>query len=300
MTYSPTAIEISKRGSFMNRSFVAGLIFLTLAFPILALFAPSVAAEESTKPKEPSSSAKDRLTPSEIAKEFLDPIGALRRVYFQLDVLPDVGPDNNTAWESTIQAIWPFDIGDDWKFVTYSIIPLLSEPGVAPGDDRKNGLGDSNFFGYFARATKGGVIWGVGPALQAPTHTDDALGTDKWAAGPALIVGVEAGNWSIFGLFDHVWSFAGPGDEEINRSTVQYDVVYLFPKEWFLATYWVVEADWEATSADRWTVPIGGGLGKQFKLGGQYFQAFGEVGYNVVRPDGATGWRAIAVLGLAF
>ena len=88
-----------------------------------------------------------------------------------------------------------------------------------------------------------------------------------------MIVGLEAGDWSIFGLFDHVWSFAGPGDEEINRSTVQYDVVYLFPKEWFFATYWVVEADWEAASADRWTVPIGGGFGKQFKLFGDQFQA---------------------------
>jgi len=26
------------------------------------------------------------------------------------------------------------------------------------------------------------VIWGIGPALQASTHTDDALGNDKWAA----------------------------------------------------------------------------------------------------------------------
>ena len=272
----------------------------TRAILMLALCVPSAAAEESAEPVEPSSSANDNLAPSEIAKEFHDPIGALRRVYFQLDVLPEVGSDNDTAWEGTLQTIWPLEISDDWKFVTYSIIPVLSEPGMAPGDGRKNGLGDSNFFGYFARATKGGVIWGVGPALQAPTHTDDALGDDKWASGVALIVGVEAGNWSIFGLFDHVWSFAGPGDEEINGSTLQYEVVYLFPEEWFFASNWVVEADWEASSADRWTVPIGGGFGKQFKLGGHYFQALAQVGYNVVRPAGATGWRAIAVLGMAF
>lgn len=276
------------------------MAFPGLALLMLALFAPSVAAQESTKAEEPSSGAEDVLTPSEIAKEFHDPIGALRRAYFQLDVLPDVGPDNGTAWESTLQAIWPFDLADDWKWVTYSIIPLLSEPGMAAGDGRKNGLGDSNFFSYFARATQGGFIWGVGSALQVPTHTDDVLGNDKWAAGPALIAGVEAGNWSLFALIDHVWSFAGPGDEEINRSTVQYDVIYLFPKEWFFGTYWVIEADWEAASADRWTVPIGGGFGKQFELGGRYIQAFGQVGYNVVRPDGATGWRALAVLGVAF
>ena len=32
---------------------------------------------------------------------------------------------------------------------------------------------------------EGKLIWGIGPALVAPTHTDDALGNDKWVAGPA-------------------------------------------------------------------------------------------------------------------
>jgi len=274
--------------------------FPSLAFLILVLFAPSVTAEESIKSKEPSSSSEGELTPFEIAKEFEDPIGALRQVYFQLDVLPDVGSDNKTAWEGTIQAIWPFDIGDDWRLVTYWIIPLLSEPGMAPGDERTNGLGDSIFLSYFARETKGGIIWGIGPALQAPTHTDDTLGIDKWAAGLSLIVGVQPGNWSIFGFFDNVWSFAGAGNEEINDFTFQYSVSYLFPNNWFFVSNWFVEADWEAASGDRWTVPIGGGFGKQFKLAGQEFVAYGQAGYNVVRPDDATGWRAIAVVGMAF
>jgi hypothetical protein len=57
------------------------MAFLSLAILILALFAPSVAAEESTRPKEPTSSAKYKLTPSEIAKEIYDPIGELRQVF---------------------------------------------------------------------------------------------------------------------------------------------------------------------------------------------------------------------------
>jgi hypothetical protein len=127
------------------------------------------------------------------------------------------------------------------------------------------------------------------------------LGNDKWAAGPALIVGVQPGNWSIFGLFDNVWSFAGSG-EEINEFTLQYQAVYLFPKakDWFFITNWDIEADWEADSDDRWTVPVGDGFGKQFKLGGRQFQAYGQVGYNLVRPDGASTWRAIAALTLVF
>jgi hypothetical protein len=60
-------------------------------------------------------------------------------------------------------------------------------------------------------------------------------------------------------------------------------------------------ADWEARSGDRWTVPIGGGFGKQFKLIGNQFQAYGQVGYNVVRPDkDAATWRAIVALTAVF
>ena len=158
------------------------------------------------------------LTPEEIAKEAHNPLGNLREVILQLDILPDVGP----------------------------------------------------------------------------------LGKTEWAAGPSLIVGAQPGNWSIFGLFDNVWDFAGSGDQEINAFNLQYQAVYLFQKNWFFITNWNVEADWTAPSNNRWTVPVGGGFGKQFTIGKQVFQAYGQVGYNVVRPDDTSSWRAIAVLDLIF
>ena len=96
---------------------------------------------------------------------------------------------------------------------------------------RTDGLGDSTFFGYFVPPNEdGALIWGFGPALQAPTNTDSDLGVDKWAAGPALIVGAQPGNWSLWALFDNVWSFAGSDSEDINLFNFQYQVVYLFPQ----------------------------------------------------------------------
>jgi hypothetical protein len=275
----------------------ARLVLLVL----LALLATGVGAEESNKPNEPGSSAKGEFTPSEIAKQLHNPLSNLREVIFQLDVLPNVGPDDKTDWATTIQPVWPFALGDGWKLVTYSIIPVVSQPALEAGADRSNGLGDSTFFGYFVPPNEGSLIWGFGPALQAPTHTNDDLGVDKWAAGPALIVGVQPGNWSIFGLLDNVWSFAGSDSEDINMLNFQYQAVYLYPRDWFFITNWTIEADWEAPSGDRWTVPIGGGFGKQFKIGKQQFQAYGQVGYNVVRPDDdAATWRAIVALTKVF
>jgi hypothetical protein len=223
-------------------------------------------------------------TPSADAKALHNPLSNLKEVIFQLDVLPDVGPDSKTDWVETIQPVYPFKLPDDWKLVTYSIIPLVSQPGLEPGGDRSYGLGDSTFFGYFVPPNEGSLIWGIGPALQVPTHTENDLGIDQWAIGPALIVGAQPGNWSIFGLFDNVWSFAGSDSEDVNLFNFQYQAVRLFPENWFFITNWTIEADWEAPSANQWTIPIGGGFGKQFKIGEHQFQFYGQVGYNVVRP----------------
>jgi hypothetical protein len=109
----------------------------------------------------------------------------------------------------------------------------------------------------------------------------------------------RAGNWSIWGLFDNVWSFAGSDDEDINEFNFQYQVVYLFPniKDWFFISNWIAEADWEAPSGDKWTVPIGGGFGKQFKIVEHQLQAYGQLGYNVIKPDDyAATWRGIGVV----
>lgn len=216
-------------------------------------------------------------------------------------MLPNSGAEKKNDYAFTLQPVWPFDLGDGWKLVTYSIIPIVSQPGSTFGDDRTNGLGDTTVFGYFVPPNEGDLIWGFGPALQLPTNTDDALGIDKWAAGPSLIVGAQPGKWSLFAIFDNVWSFAGSDEEDINLLNFQYQAVYMYSEEWFFITNWTIAADWEADSSERWTVPIGGGIGKQFKLFGDQYQAYGQVGYNIVRPDSvSTTWRAILVFNKVF
>ena len=100
---------------------------------LLALWASSVGAKEPKEPIEPS-----QATPSELAKQLHNPLSNLREVIFQLDVLPKVGPDQGTNWATTIQPVWPIDLVAGWKLVTYSIIPIVSQPGLAPGADRTN------------------------------------------------------------------------------------------------------------------------------------------------------------------
>ena len=43
-------------------------------------------------------------------------------------------------------------------------------------------------------------------------------------------------------------------------------------------------ANWEAKSGQQWTVPVGGGVGRLFKLGGQPIDAQIQAFSNVEKP----------------
>ena len=47
----------------------------------------------------------------------------------------------------------------------------------------------------------------------------------------------------------------------------------------------LITANWEADTGNRWTVPIGGGFGRIFKIGHQPINANIAAYYNVVTPD---------------
>jgi hypothetical protein len=50
----------------------------------------------------------------------------------------------------------------------------------------------------------------------------------------------------------------------------------------------IITAFWDQDSDNRWTVPLGGGVGKGFKIGNVPVSANAQAFYNVVTPE-ATG-----------
>jgi hypothetical protein len=87
-------------------------------------------------------------------------------------------------------------------------------------------------------------------------------------------------------LINNLWSYAGDADRSnVNAMTLQPFFNYNLPKGWYLSASPVITADWEARSGNRWTVPIGGGLGRIFKIGDQPINAQLTAYYNVVTPD---------------
>mgnify|MGYP003507128898 CR=1 FL=1 len=65
---------------------------------------------------------------------------------------------------------------------------------------------------------------------------------------------------------------------------------YNFPGGLYLTGSPVVTANWEADSSQRWTVPLGGGIGKIFHLGKLPVNTQLGAYYNVVHPDNGATW----------
>ena len=99
------------------------------------------------------------------------------------------------------------------------------------------------------------------------------------------------GSWVIGAVVQNVWSFVGNSDRaDVNQFLAQYFVNYNLPNGWYLTSSPIVTANWEAGSGNKWTVPVGGGFGKVFRIGKLPFNANVSAFANVVQPDLGPDW----------
>jgi hypothetical protein len=156
-----------------------------------------------------------------------------------------------------------------------------------PGDGA-TGLGDFNYSLFFSPVKYDKIIWGVGPSISMPTATDDELGTGKWSVGPTAVALTQPGWGSVGILGRHIWSIAGGSDRRnVNQTLIEPFLNYNLDKGWFLISDLIITANWEASSGNEWTVPLGGGFGRIFTIGNQAINSRLEAYYNVERPAGA-------------
>ena len=228
----------------------------------------------------------------DLAKQAQNPIANMISLPFQNNTNFGIGPDDETQNILNIQPVWPVTLNEDWNLITRTILPVVSQPGIlTAGEGRTNGLGDTTFTGFLSPKDSSPLIWGVGPVLLLPTATDDKLGSDKWGAGPSVVLLTMPGNWVVGSLFSNVWSFAGSGDQDINLFTWQYFINYNLPDSWYLTSAPIITANWKADSNNTWTVPFGGGVGKIFRIGKQPMNGQVSVYYNVEKPDYGPDWQ---------
>jgi hypothetical protein len=176
-------------------------------------------------------------------------------------------------------------------FTTGSLdhIARATLPIVTDSPSGESGLSDLVLFDL-VKFEKSWGRWGIGPVLLAPTATDEAIGADKWAIGPAIGF-VARSNKLMWGLFNqNLFSFAGDSDrEDVNVSILQPIVNYSLPDKWSIGTSEMnVTYDWQR---DAWTIlPLGVKLARLVKFGKLPVQFAGGYEYNFADDYVAPEW----------
>ncbi|MGB6660033.1 MAG: outer membrane protein [Xanthobacteraceae bacterium] len=256
--------------------------------------------ESGVSADEPSRASRSAEPSEDLQKASQNPIADLVSVPFQSNTNFNTGPFNRTQEVLNIQPVVPMHLNSDWNVISRTIIPVISQPSPILNGNT-NGVGDITQSLFLSPTHPGDLIWGVGPVFTIPSATDPILGTGEVLFGPTAVLLTTPGHWVIGVLLNNQWSVGGnPLRPAVNTFLGQPFLNYNMERGWYLTTSPIFTANWLASPGNQWTVPIGGGFGRVFKLGDQPVNAQIAAYYNAVRPTGTSDWQLRATLAFLF
>lgn len=235
------------------------------------------------------------MSNDDIAKASQNPITMIYSLPIQNNTYFDLGGTGETKNVANFQPVVPMDLNEDWDVVWRLIMPVVSTPVLdqgsgVPGErfEQVNALGDTTLTAFLAPKRTGKFIWGAGAALYMPTATDEKIKTNQWGGGLSFVGLAMQERWTYGALIMNVWSFGTDEkytDTKIDFFQLQPFVNYNMGDGWFLTSVPIITALWDKKSKERWSVPLGGGIGKGFKIGKLPVSANAQAFYNVVTPE---------------
>jgi hypothetical protein len=243
------------------------------------------------------------MSAEELAKLAQNPVGNLISLPFQNNTNLNFGPQKGTQNILNIQPVIPVEISKDWNIITRTILPVVWNPSLGPGDSATSGIGDVQLTAFLSPGKPGHLIWGVGPILQAPTNSNAELGNKNWGLGPSFVLlHLEQGQPWVYGvLVNNVWSLtSNKQGGSYSNGLIQPFVNYNFAGGSYLVSAPILTVDWNAPGSQRWTVPLGGGVGKIFHFGKLPVNTQISAYYNVARPDYGANWQIRAQVQFMF
>jgi len=198
--------------------------------------------------------------------------------------------NNPHAWNSELQfePLLPVALTRDWNLVTKPVFKFFdSKPYTNSGgnSERAAGLGDSTLTTVLSPNTSNWLL-GLGPTFVLPTASTQQTGDGKWQAGPAAVFGYLSKSWLLAVYPQQWWSFAGQSDRSAtNKLQLQYFAHYFVGDGWSIGMSPNILVNWEASSGQRLTFPVGLGFSKVVEVCGVAvkFEIQGE--YMAIRPD---------------
>lgn len=254
----------------------------------------------------------------DLAKQSQNPVGDVVSLPFENNILFGIGPSDSHAYVLNLKPVYPVRLGK-LNLINRLILPLIYAEGqdvtlteaqsellgfggqMRLANGSAFGLGDTTYQGFLSPAEPGKLIWGVGPAIVLPTATENRFASDKWSAGIAAVALAMPGRWVVGMLVQNVWSVAGDGSvDEVNSFMLQPFANYNLDGGWYLNTSPVITADWDKDSGERWTVPLGLGIGRLVRYGQQPVDYRLAAYSNIEGPDFGSDWSLQLTVKLLF
>ncbi|MHC4713042.1 MAG: neuromedin U [Planctomycetota bacterium] len=256
-----------------------------VACTLLAVLAVLVAVPATALAGEGAAGEDDAAA---LAKQTQNPVADLISLPIQNNINFGVGPKDKIQTVTNIQPVIPFSLGE-WKVITRTVVPVIGQPAFTDSQDRDYGLGDTSLTAWFCPPS-GALTWGFGPVGLFPTSTDSRLGAGRWGLGPSVVLVAMEGPWVYGGLVSNVWGIGGTSKPDVNLFSTQIFVNYNLSEGWYLTSSPLITADWEADSSQRWTVPVGGGVGRVWAIGKQKVNTQVQAFWNPWHPDNGPDW----------
>lgn len=274
----------------MKRRFLAGLC-LTGLLACHSLFAQP-ASQKLPETEEPTEQSTDAESEQEkLAKATQNPVAALISLPMKLDWDTGLGSTHADRSLWVVQPVIPISISDKWNMISRTVIPAWID--VSPtthGSKSTSGMGDvlQSFFFSPKAPTKGGWIWGAGPAINLPTSSEPGLGTDTWNIGPTAVVLKQTAGFTYGALANQLWS--------LNKNNMGQSSSSMFLQPfltWTNKKYMTFGINSESTydwKSRQWTVPVNLFVQQMLKLGKQPLTL--QLGYRnyLEAPAGGPNW----------
>ena len=154
---------------------------------------------------------------------------------------------------------------------TIKLGPTNPDGGSTTANVRASGFGDvlSGFFFSPRGSHEQNTHLGLGTVLTFPTATNDLLGSTQYTAGPGAHFSTEKGRLTAGFFLWQSWGFGGDSSSKrVNQLFGKPFILYELNQKWDVVFIPLgMSHSWDAPKGDDWTVPLGGGLRREFDCG---------------------------------
>jgi hypothetical protein len=235
---------------------------------------------------------------AELAKKLQNPVADLISVPFQNNWDFGLGPAHAMRYYCNIQPVIPISISENWNIITRTILPVIYQEPLVNGPlarfapkglgESHSGLGNTEQSFFFSpKAPVGGWILGAGPIGYYPTATERELGPGEWGAGPTVVALRQEHGFTYGALVNHVWSFAGWDNQEVNATFLQPFVCYTTKTYTTFTVNTETTYDWVEHEA---TAPMNFEVQQLVKIGKLPVAFQAGYRYYIEKPDGGPDW----------